>query len=159
VNFKGGVFPRLTSQKMTYEILSKNGIHMRTYFLEAEVVAQEVRGEVSFKEALGKSIEAILGNKDHIESFLALAMEEYGSEAREKMMEHLNDEKSVLALVAREVDVDDDEGKKNAQWPPENGEGAQEYWRFCLLVPSFSDHIWWSVVDRKNGECKTYGFN
>jgi len=139
--------------------LQKHGLSVRTYFPEAEVVAQSDGALISFPEALDKAVTAIKTSGEDIESYLSLARDEFGAETQEKMLEHFNHPTSILALVAREVDIDDDKAKRNGQWNPENGESTQDNWIFCFLIPTFSDHIFWSIVNKQDAKTTTYGFN
>lgn len=42
---------------------------------------------------------------------------------------------------------------------PEGGESRMENWVFHMTLYSFSDHLYWAIVNRTDGQTNNYGFN
>jgi hypothetical protein len=124
---------------------------------------------VGFKKSLEKSIITILNFKNDWEAPLAMILEDACFElfnhqydlcfkndepvesvktyAVKKLKEFLNQKSSTLSLLKL--------GER-----PEHGEKVEQNWIFQLKMNTYSDHIYWIIIDRSGKkEPFLYGFN
>jgi hypothetical protein len=114
----------------------------------SEIEAQQAYGGLSFIDAFEKALLSILNDGTDEESPLTIA----GDQGL--LISLLNQDSSDLWLIPdRERQPDDD------WYPPEYGESLSENWLFQLLIPSLSDHLFWTIVPRDGGNPWNYGFN
>lgn len=125
---------------------------------------EEYGGNVTFQQALAAALYSFLNDGSDYESPRLLVQEVHGifpdnspqwqEQLDQKLREYMR--QGVLTLIP-EFDPNDEDLDFN---PPENGESIQENWVFSLSLPTFSDHIYWAIVDRA-GQAATYnyGFN
>ena len=132
---------------------------------DREVVCRQHEWDnlVGFNTAFERALDAIFYDANDPESPLALFIDwvffnygwDYGDYfedeveelARRELLSFVNRESSSLRLVKSEE-------------RPAGGESARHNWIFELRIPEFSDHVFWTVEDRRGEEYPyIYGFN
>ena len=131
-------------------------VNMRIEIFASEVQNQAVGfdNKIIFEDALRAALQSFMEDSSDLESPLGLIKDNFFSGSKEGskaiLFEYLNRSSTFLKLIM----FDTKEGY------PEHGESIQENWLFQLKISSFSDHLYWAIVDR-SGKLPpyNYGFN
>lgn len=152
------------------EIASKefNLDRLQISVLEEEALNQNknYKNKISIEQAFRKSLISFLEDASDAESPRKLMIERdsvlarnryedeesYLKAVKDRMLFHMNQGRIKLVYQKYDRDV---AGSSS----PEGGESRKENWVFRMTLYSFSDHIYWSVVNRNTGRTKNYGFN
>lgn len=136
--------------------------------LEEEALNQSrnYKNKVSMQEAFRKGVKSFIEDGKDVESPRSLMIsrdpilarnkytddEIYLQAVRDRILFYMNQGKIKLVYQEYNRDVAGSGG-------PEGGESRKENWVFQMNLYSFSDHIYWTVVNRTTGVTKNYGFN
>jgi hypothetical protein len=104
--------------------------------------------KVSFEDALRDALRSFMEDDTDLESPLGLIKDDFRSSEEERkviLFDYLNKPSTFLRLVAVEVGY------------PEHGESIKKNWVFQLVIKSYSDHLYWAIVDRA-GKHPVYNF-
>lgn len=122
--------------------------------LEVQYQSTVLDNVVGFGDALRAAITSFLNDTDDYESPLMLLKENQGLEgedAQKELVGHMNRLSTRIALVAF---------AGGSAYPPEHGESIEENWAFFLKMESFSDHLYWAIIDRSGKQpAYHYGLN
>jgi hypothetical protein len=115
--------------------------HNKLQVDEAQKQEKLFPGTIGAEKAVTLAIESFLTDGSHVESPLAIA------NSKKDLFTYLNQPSSEIQFV-------------NVGEEPEHGESVNDNWIIELRIPSLSDHIFWSVVDRMGKKpTYNYGFN
>jgi len=140
------------------------------HFDQLEIERQTTRfaNSVSFIGAMRSALRAITTQHSDPESILAqlladssyelqipytdLSSDQLIKHSQAKLKEHFANPSTIFSLVSENCSA--------PVFPAEHGECLSDNWIFFLSIPSYSDHLFWAIVDRR-GEVPsyTYGFN
>jgi len=146
-------------------IREKYGIASMQWIIdEAEVEQQEQQfgGKVSFRKALDKLLESFLEDRDSVTGTVRQSVQEVHqlypdtfpsrrawSEALDRQLRvYLEDAYIFLVRYGASLQEGDEETREFTYELPPGGESLEENWILGMGMPTFSDHIFWGIVDR-----------
>lgn len=162
------------------EIASANRVIQDDYgfsklqlLVQAEALQKEIdcgtKDKVTMSQATQLALALILDSFDAIEAPLVIAAHGWASTHDASLSDELTRDQKQAAVQFLKAQMQSRETSlalhlggitKGKDYPPEQGESAQDNWIFVLRIPTLSDHIYWVIVDRQGVNAPyLYGFN
>lgn len=135
-----------------------------------EVVHQqhEYNNQINFSAAMISALNTFIADHGEAENLLSMLLQDAFDElkmswvtppppevlahAQLKLRSLLGTSSTLFALVPAEP--------LKPIFAPERGEHIADSWQFFLSIPSYSDHLFWAIVDRSGAKAPySYGFN
>jgi len=132
---------------------------------------RKLAGNIEFSTALRSAMHSFIYHDEDVESLRSLVVEihqevkpeqfklrsMYDDYINDKIKKYLNE--GVIYLVPENIHQLDPDDYEEV-YPPEQGERVENNWVFMLSLPTLSDHIFWSIVERSGkNQTYSYGFN